>query len=128
MSRMLAIAAILVLSVSINAADRFSPDPEQVSIATTGRIVKLDLKNRTLRVRGTDGQTAATVYQGPQNSSLWQRLGLTLPKGIRIELPGINGKRPSKPAGNSDNSLDEYIVIITNDTVIRDGAESIRLE
>jgi hypothetical protein len=125
---MLSIAAVLLFTASINAADRFSPDPEQISLATTGRIVKLDLKNRTLRVRGTEAQAVAAASRPIQNSSLWQRLGLNLPRGIRIDLPGLNGKRPSKPASNAENNLDDYTVIVTDDTLIRDGAEPIRLE
>src|SRR5215831_18254924 len=128
MIRMLSIAAVLFFTASVNAADRFSPDPEQLSIATTGRIVKLDLKNRTLRVRGSDAQAGAAASQPVQNSSLWQRLGLNLPRGIRIDLPGLNGKRPSKPAANAEHNLDDYTVIITNDTVIQDGADPIRLD
>src|SRR5262249_25963214 len=127
MIRTLSIAAVLFFTASVNAADRFSPDPEQISIATTGRIVKLDLKNRTLRVRGGDAQAVA-ASQPVQNSSLWQRLGLSFPKGIRIDLPGLNGKRPSKPTSNAENNLDDYTVIVTDDTVIQDGADPIRLE
>ena len=57
---------------------------------------------------------------------LKQRIGVTLPGGITIALPGR--KNPSKPANNAINNLDEYIVVTTKDTVFQDGGESIRLE
>ena len=126
MNRILSLALLFAAAVSLNAADRFARDPEQISIATTGRIMKLDLKNKTLRVRGSDAQTVRNVSQMMQ--SLRQRIGVTLPGGIAIGLPGRNGKTPSKPAGDPGNNLDEYTVIITNDTVIQDGGEPIRLE
>ena len=127
MSRILSIAFLLLAALSLNAADRFSPDPEQISIATTGRIVKLDLKNKTLKVRGADAQISG-IAQGNQGVSLMQRIGLTLPRGIWIELPGRSSKRPTKPASAPTNNLDEFTVIVTNDTVFQDGSDPLRLE
>src|SRR5262245_54573924 len=129
MSRILSIACLLLAALSLNAADRFSPDPEQISIATTGRIVKLDLKNKTLKVRGADAQISG-IAQGNQGVSLMQRIGLTLPRGIWIELPGRSTKRPTKPAssGSPTNNLDEFTVVVTNDTVFQDGSDPLRLE
>ena len=109
--------------MSASAADRFAREPEQISIATTGRIVKIDLKNRTLRVRGSDGQSLS-VRNAHQNLSqmmvgLKQRIGVTLPGGITIALPGRTAKTPTK----QDNNLEEYTVVVTSDTVFQDGAE-----
>ena len=90
------------------AADRFARDPEQISIATTGRIVKIDAKNKTFKVRGSDGQSLS-VRNVSQNVSqmmqgLKQHMGVTLPGGITIALPG-RGKEPFKAvAGDEQQS------------------------
>src|SRR5262245_17369441 len=119
MKRILTIAIVLFAALSLNAADRFARDPEQISISTTGRIVKIDLKNKTLRVRGSDGQNIQ-VRNVSQNisgmmSGLKQRVGVTI-GGITIALPGRD-KKASKPSAGPVNSLDEYTVVVTEDTV-----------
>jgi hypothetical protein len=58
---------------------------------------------------------------------LKQRIGVTLPGGITIALPG-HGRTPSKPADSTVNNLEEYNVLTTGDTVFQDGSESIRFE
>jgi hypothetical protein len=118
--------------MSAGATDRFASDPEHVSIATTGRILKIDLKNRTLRVRGADGQSLTVRNSSSQSLSqtlrgVRQRIGVTLPGGITISLPGRGPKGPSKPAEDGPN-LEEYTVVVTEDTVIQDGSDNIRLE
>ena len=128
MNRIFSIALLLFLAMSANASDRFARDPEQVSIATTGRIVRMDLKNKTLKVRGSDNQNQPIRNISQMMQSLRQRIGLTLPGGISIGLPGRNGKNTPKPAAGAVNNLDEYTVIITKDTVIQDGGDNIRLE
>jgi hypothetical protein len=126
MNRIVSTLSALLLAITASAADRFSPDPEQITIATTGRIMKLDIKNKTLKVRGSDpGMASVTQTQG---TSLIQRLGLSFPRSIRIDLPGLNGKRPPKATPESENSLEEYTVIVTDDTLIQDGSDPIRLE
>ena len=132
MNRILSSAILtMLLAISGSAADRFARDPEQVTIATTGRILKIDLKNRTLKIRGADGQSLS-VRNVSQNLSqmmqgLKQRIGVTLPGGITIALPG-HGKSPSKSPQETVNTLEEYTVVVTKDTVIQDGSEPIRLE
>jgi hypothetical protein len=126
MKRILSIVLPLIVAISASGADRLARDPEQTSIATTGRIVRLDLKNRTLKVRGSDNQPLRNISQMMQ--SLKQRIGITLPGGIAIGLPGRNPKSTTKPAGDAVNNLDEYTVVITPDTVIQDGGETIRLQ
>jgi hypothetical protein len=121
----------MLLAISGSAADRFARDPEQVTVATTGRILKIDLKNKTLKIRGSDAQSLS-VRNVSQNVSqmmqgLRQRMGVTLPGGITIALPG-RGKSPSKSSQETVNTLDEYTVVVTRDTVIQDGGETIRLE
>jgi hypothetical protein len=57
-----------------------------------------------------------------------QRVGVTLPGGITIALPGRNTKNPPKSTTESTNNLEEYTVVITKDTVFQDGSDPIRLE
>jgi len=133
MYRILISPIFMLLSISGSAADRFAQDPEQISIATTARIVKIDLKNKTMRVRASDSQTLA-VRNMHQNLSqmmvgLKQRIAVTLPGGITIALPGRTGRVPSRPTDeNKVNSLEEYTVLITGDTVFQDGSDYITLE
>jgi hypothetical protein len=56
---------------------------------------------------------------------LKQRIGVTLPGGITIALPG---RAKSKSGGQVSNNPDEYTVTITDDTVFHDGGQSIRFE
>ena len=128
MNRILSIALLLLAAMSATAADRFAPNPEQTSIATTGRILRIDLKNKTLKVRGADSQTQSVRNIAQMMQGIKQRIGFTLPGGIAIGLPGRNGKSPSKPAADAVNTLDEYTVVINKDTVIQDGGDTIRLE
>lgn len=128
MNRTLSVALLLFVAISANASDRFARDPEQLSIATTGRIVKVDLKNKTLKVRGSDTQNQPIRNISSMMQGLKQRIGFILPGGISIGLPGRNGKNASKPAADSVNNLDEYTVIVTNETIIQDGGDTIRLE
>ena len=133
MYRILTGAILLLLAISGSAADRFARDPEEISMATTARIVKIDLKGRTLRVRAADNQSL-TVRNTHQNLSqmvvgLKQRIAVSLPGGITIALPGRTGRVPSKPADeNKVNNFEEYTVFVTNDTVFQDGGDYIRLE
>jgi len=126
------IAIVFVMALSASAADRFARDPEQTSVATTGRIVKVDQKSRTLKVRGSDGQSLSirSVSQSVSQmmQGLKQRMGVTLPGGITISLPGRGGKNTSKPGADSTNNLEEYTVVTSKDTVFQDGGDSIRFE
>ena len=127
MNRILSIALLLFMATAAGAADRFTRDPEQISIATTGRIVKIDLKSKTIKVRGSDNPNQP-IRISQMMQTLKQRIGFTLPGGINIGLPGRNGKSAPKQAADAVNNLDEYTVIITKNTLIQDGADSIRLE
>jgi hypothetical protein len=135
MNRILCIAIILAGALTASAADRFARDPEHISIATTGRIIKIDQKNKTLRVRGSDGQTlsfrAVSSNISQMMQGIKQKIGVTLPGGITIALPG-RAKTSSKPADNGANSgansLEEYCVVTNHDTAFEDGSDSIRFE
>jgi hypothetical protein len=128
MTRILSTVLLSLLAVSASATDRFAREPEQISIATTGRITKIDARNKTFKVRGSDGQ-GLSVRNMPQNISgmmqgMKQRVSVTLPGGITIALPGRSGKTGSSPAEET-RSLDEFTVIVTKETVLEDGGEPI---
>src|SRR5690349_8394080 len=126
MNRALSIAIVLLATTCASAADRFARDPEQITLATTGRIIKIDTKAKTLKVRGSDGQTpyARSVSQNFSQMflGLRQRIGVTLPGGITIAFPGrTKNPNASKSPDDSKNSLEEYTVITTGETVYQDG-------
>ena len=128
MNRILCIAIILAGALTASAADRFARNPEHISIATTGRIIKIDQKNKTLRVRGSDGQTLSFKAVSSNISQMMQGIKQKiLPGGFTIPLPGRN-KTTSKPADNTANNLEEYTVVTNNDTTFEDGSDSIRFE
>src|SRR5262249_7124572 len=131
MNRILPIAVVVLLAASAFATDRFNRDPEQISIATTGRILKIDAKNRTLKVRGSDGAAPRSVPE--VRESLWQRIGVKMPGvkvpgGITILLPGRTTKSSTGKPASDVNNYSEYTVVTTNDTVFQDGIDSIRFE
>jgi len=132
MNRIVSSAIFLLLAMSASAADRFARDPEQISLATTGRIVKIDLKSKTLRVRVSDGQSLSVRNVHTNLSQMMvglkQKIAVTLPGGITIALPGRNGKSPSKPENEKVNGSEEYIVVVTKDTIFQDGSDYIELE
>ena len=133
MNRILSIAVVLLVTASAFATDRFNRDPEQMSIATTGRIVKIDAKNRTMKVRGSEGPAVRSAAPGDMKESLWQRIGVKMPNmrmpgGITISLPGRTTKAPAKPAPDVANNLNEYTVVANSDTVFQDGIDPLRFE
>jgi hypothetical protein len=117
---------VLVLALtSAHSADRFTREPQQISIATTGRIQRIDLTNKTFEVRGSDAPSILNVSHMVQ--TLRQRIVFSFPGGFTFSFPGFGAKHP-KTENENANDLDEYTVVITNDTVIQDGAEPIELE
>ena len=131
MTRIL-LAAFILLTTSMfaGAADRFVRDAEGVAVTTTARIVKIDAKNRTFKVRGSDGQSLS-IFNVPQNIShmiqgLKQRIGVGLPSGITINLPRKT-KTPAKSVSGS-LQLEQYIVLTDDDTLFQDGSDSLRFE
>jgi hypothetical protein len=129
MNRILSIAILLLVTASAFATERFNnQDLREKSIATTGRILRIDLKNRTLKVRGSESQSLRNMPE--IRESLWQRISVKMP-GVRmpaISLPGHNTRSSSvKPA--SDNlPPNEFMVVTADDTLFQDGVETLRLE
>jgi hypothetical protein len=122
--------ALLMLSISLftailaKAADQDRLSGNGLFIATTGRIVAIDLQNKMLRVRGSDSEPARNLIRLKRH---FTSPVITLPGGLSIHIPLRVDRNPSKTTASAPN-LDKYTVVITNKTLIRDGAEDIRLE
>ena len=114
----------LLATVFAKAADRQRLAPDGMFIATTGRIMMIDLKNKTLRVRASDDQFTQNFMLAKQGDT---SPVITFPGGATIRFPQRTGRHPS-PAGSTTPNLNQYMVEITGKTVIQDGAEPMRLE
>ncbi len=114
----------LLATVFAKAADRQRLAPYGTFIATTGRIMMIDLKNKTLRVRASDDQFTQNFLLAKQSDT---SPVITFPGGATIRFPQRTGRHPS-PAGSTTPNLNQYMVVITGKTVIQDGAEPMRLE
>ena len=95
-------------------------------IATTGRIVTIDLQNKTFRVRGSDGQAISNLIDLRPKGTVPAPI-ITFPGGVSIHFPGRLAKSPAKTNATTPN-LDEYTVVTTPKTLFQDGGDSIRLE
>jgi len=114
----------LLATVFAKAADRQRLAPYGTFIATTGRIMMIDLKNKTLGVRASDDQLTQNFLLAKQGDT---SPVITFPGGATIRFPQRTGRHPS-PAGSTTPNLNQYMVVITSKTVIQDGAEPMRLE
>ena len=120
----LLLVLFLLAAMFARAADRHRFAPEGTFIATTGRIMMIDLKNKTLRVRASDDQLTQNFLLAKQSDT---SPVITFPGGATIRFPQRTGRHPS-PAGSTTPNLNQYMVVITGKTVIQDGAEPMRLE
>jgi hypothetical protein len=113
-----------VINIAAATADQDRPVGDGMFIATTGRILSIDLKTRTIRVRGSDNERTPMFARtkAPVASS-----GITLPGGFTIHIPRRVDRIPSKTT-TSSLGPDEYTVVLTGKTTIQDGADPIRLE
>ncbi len=105
------------------AADQDRVAGDGMFIATTGRIVMIDLKNRTLRVRGSGNEGVPMFVKTKSGPSSM----ITLPGGLTIHIPRRVDRIPPKTTAGA-LPPNEYTVIVTSKTLIQDGAESVRLE
>jgi hypothetical protein len=114
----------LLTTVLAAAADGDRSNVDGTFIATTGRIVAIDLQNKMLRVRGSDIEPARNLARPRRHMPV-----ITLPGGLSIHIPVRVDRtsNPSRTAANAPN-LDEYTVVITSKTLIQDGGDPIRLE
>ena len=121
----------LVIGMSVFASVYFSSDHPAQTIATTGRILKINRKNRTLVIRGSEGPAIQNMMSPPKERS-WRisaRLpGITFPDGVPFPLPGTVGRLPQPNPPSDVETLDEYTVVTTCDTVFQDGGDAIRFE
>jgi len=124
LASLLMLVLFLFTAVFVKAADRHRLASDGTFIATTGRIMMIDLKNKTLRVRASDDQFTQNFLQAKQRDS---SLIITLPGGATIGFPQRTAKHPSGASSTTPN-VNEYTVVITRKTVIQDGAESRSLE
>src|SRR2546426_6993132 len=85
----LVLVLFLFAAVFARAADRHRLAPDGTFIATTGRIMMIDLKNKTLRVRGSDDQFIENFLQAKQRDS---SLVITFPGGATISFPQRTAK------------------------------------
>jgi Domain of unknown function (DUF5666) len=112
------------------AADGNRQGSEGMAIATTGRIVTIDLQNKTLRVRGSDGSTISN-FAGLKDVKPKAAVSspiIVLPGGLTVHFPGRSAKHPAARKTGSAHSLDDYTVVITSKTLFQDGGDPIRLE
>ena len=120
MNRILSIAMVMLFAASAFAVDRFNQDPELKSIVTTARILRIDLKTRTLKVRGAEPQ-APRLTPEIIRESLWQRIGGRVPS---VRMPGIMVILQRNPSRNAF----DFSVLTNDDTVFQDGIDPLRLE
>jgi hypothetical protein len=130
MKRTLSIAVLMLMTASGFAADRFNQDPQQMPIATTGRILRIDAKTRTLKIRASEGQSLHILPEIKE--SLWQRIGGRVPSvrmpSIAVLLPGHAARNTSVRPAQDGLLPNEYTVITAHDTLFQDGSDNLRLE
>ncbi len=119
------LAIPLLSAVAVLAADQDRLTGDGMFIATTGRIVTIDLQNRMLRVRGSDSVPARHYARIKRHFSTPL---ITLPGGLSIHIPLRVDRNPASKTSAGVPNLDEYKVVITSKTLIQDGADPIRLE
>ena|SRR5437867_2073152 len=127
MKPFLMIAIVLSTAFFAPAADRDRPAGDGMFIATTGRIVNIDVNGKMLRVRASDNEPAQPARNYAQSRSRFSTPVLTLPGGLKIHIP-VRVEKPSSKTTTGALNLDEYTVVITSKTLIQDGGEPIRLE
>lgn len=132
MNRILSVAIVLPVAIPLFARNRASHKPEEMFIATTGRIMAIDDQAKTMKVRGSEDFATCKLDEMSWNHR--QRIEVTtvrikVPVSITTAFTQTTGKRnQSKSTSSRVSSLDEYTVATTRDTVFQDHADSIRFE
>jgi hypothetical protein len=130
MRRILIVATCFLAATSAFSSNFLTREHPAQMIATTAHIIKINERNRTLIVSGSEG--AAVVHHiSPQKEISLPRIaiqlpGITFPGGITIPLPRGTAK-PPQSVPNTEHS-DEYTVLTTSDTLFQDGSDSIQFE
>jgi len=109
----------LFLSAALvaSAADGNRQASAGMVIATTGRIMTIDLQNRTFRVRGSDGQAISNLVDWTPKRTV-PTPAITFPGGVSIHFPGRPAKSPARTNGSTPN-LDEYTVVTTGQDIVQ---------
>src|SRR5436309_15960523 len=105
----LMLVLFLLSGVFAKAADRHRLVPDGMFIATTGRIMMIDLKNKTLRVRASDDQFTQNFMLAKQGDT---SPVITFPLGATIRFPQRTGRHPS-PAGSTTPTLHQSLIVMT---------------
>jgi hypothetical protein len=131
MARVVTVSIVLFIASWVFMTDTFG-GPEQIFIATTGRIIMINATARTILVRGSDDPPVVSNSPATQESSkrcnVVRMLRIML-GGVGAGLPEITVKMPqSKSSSDLANSLDEYTVVTTDETEFKNGGESIRFD
>src|SRR5262249_14631469 len=87
----LLLVLFLLAALFAKAADRQRLAPDGTFIATTGRIMMIDLKNKTLRVRASDDQFTQRFLQAKEGDT---SPVITYPGAATIRFPQRTGKHP----------------------------------
>jgi hypothetical protein len=104
--------------------------PEQIYIATTGRIIRIDANARTMLVRGSEDPpfVSNSTQERSSQCNVVRMLRIML-GGVGVGLLESTGKMPqSKSTSETTNNLDEYTVVATDDTEFKNGGESIQFD
>jgi hypothetical protein len=128
--RILAIVALFILvALYASAAYGDGEKSERIQIATTAFITRIDLKNNLFKVRSSTrlAQPNVRIPTRQERNRGWS--AVILPTGVTIRLPVSADKEPvNKNAEDVLNSGTEYIVTLTEATVLSDGYQPIKLE
>jgi hypothetical protein len=131
MYRTVSVVVASLVALSVFATDKVTGNSGSLSIATTARIVRIDRKARTMRVRSSERSPSTGHLLIEELSG--QRIEFKLPEivmpgGITIALPGTGTTLPSKPVPDSAANIEEYNVVTTSGTLFQDGADPIRFD
>ena len=113
-------AVAFLVSMSVFASDRPNGERSKV-IATTGRIIKINTRDKTLTVSGPASAEGLEYAAQTAVVAFWNSsTGILIPGGLPIPSQ-------SKSSANLENRY-EYTILTTTNTVFQDGAEDIRFE
>ncbi len=130
-ARVVTVSIVLLIALRVFMTDTLGA-PEQIFIATTGRIIRIDANTKTMMVRGSEDPPVVSNPPVAQESSRQ----CNIVRMVRIVLGGVGvglletaGKMPqSKSPSEPTNSLDEYTVVATDETEFKNGGDSIRFD
>jgi hypothetical protein len=115
-----ALFILVALSASVVYGD--GEKSERIQIATTAFITRIDIKNNLFKVR-----SSTKLAEPNERNRGW--IAVILPTGVTIRLPMNANREPvHKNVEDALNNGTEYIVTLTEATVLSDGYQPIKLE